>query len=229
LTQALKRSAGAAVLAGAILVALGGLPAQASAAGAPCWKRLITDWYDGTINKTYPIPCYQQAVNHLPTDAQLYSNAKEDILRAMSRAIAAQNAAKRAAAATTTHATTTQPATTHATTTHPAATPPPPTTTPTTTKAEAPPPPPTTTAPPPTTTPTTTKAAVVPPATTSPGRVKPKGVARALDKLNPGDASSFPLPLLILGIVAILLVAAGVAGMIWRRMDRGGGTDAGPA
>ena len=69
-----------------------------------------------------------------------------------------------------------------------------------------------------------------PATTTSPGRPKPKGVARALDKLNPGDADSFPLPLLILGALAILLVAAGVIGMIWRRMDRDGpDTGAGPA
>ena len=79
--------------------------------------------------------------------------------------------------------------------------------------------------------PTTTQQEVVPPpTTTSPGRPKPKGVARALDKLNPGDADSFPLPLLILGALAILLVAAGIVGMIWRRMDRDGGdTGAGPA
>src|SRR5262249_14982861 len=88
----------------------------------------------------------------------------------------------------------------------------------------------TTPATPPPAEPTTTQEQAVPPATTtSPGRTKPKGVARALDKLNPGDADSFPLPLLILGALAILLVAAGLIGMIWRRMDRDGGDpDAGP-
>ena len=50
--------------------------APAQAAAAPCWKLLITDWYDGTIDKAYPIPCYQQAIDHLPTDAQLYSSAR---------------------------------------------------------------------------------------------------------------------------------------------------------
>ena len=65
----------------------------------------------------------------------------------------------------------------------------------------------------------------MPPATTTnPGRPKPKGVARALDKLNPGDADSFPLPLLILGLLAILLVLAGVGGMLWRRYQGRGGT-----
>jgi cobalamin biosynthesis Mg chelatase CobN len=184
------------VLAGVLLLALG---AQASAASAapPCWKSLLTDWYDGTIDKTYPIPCYRQAVDQLPTDAQLYTSAKDDILRAMASAIAAQ---KPATTPTTTAAppTTTAPATT--------ATQPAETTTQVTTEA------------------TTTNAESVPPVTTttsSPGRPKPKGIARALDKLNPGEADSFPLPLLILGALAILLVGAGVVGMIWRRMDRG--------
>jgi cobalamin biosynthesis Mg chelatase CobN len=165
-----------------------GLSAPAPAA-PPCWKSLLTDWYDGSIDKVYPIPCYRQAVNHLPTDAQLYSSAKDDILRAMANAVAAKNRVSETTPTTTgssgAGAVDTTPATTSATTTNEAAT---------------------------TTTP-------------SPGREKPKGIARALDKLNPGDADSFPLPLLILGALAILLVAAGVVGMIWRRMDRG---DAGP-
>jgi hypothetical protein len=193
LTQLLKRSARAAILAGVLLVTLA--PAEARAV-TPCWKQLINDWYDTTIDRSYPIPCYRQAIDHLPTDAQLYSSAKDDILRAMQRQIALEKQA-------------TQPTTTEAppTTTTAAAT----TTEATSTEATAPPP-----------EPTTTEEAAVPPTTTSPGRDKPKGVARALDKLNPGDADSFPLPLLILGALAILLVAAGVIGMIWRRMDRGG-------
>ena len=42
---------------------------------APCWKLLLNDWYDGTINKIYPIPCYQQAINHLPADLRIYGSA----------------------------------------------------------------------------------------------------------------------------------------------------------
>ena len=45
--------------------ALGALAAAALRRGArrrpvsvPCWKRLLNDWYDGTINNIYPIPCY---------------------------------------------------------------------------------------------------------------------------------------------------------------------------
>jgi len=38
-----------------------------------------------------------------------------------------------------------------------------------------------------------------------------------LDRLNPGNPDSFPLPLLILGALAILLVIAGAGGMLWQR------------
>ncbi len=184
MTRTPKRSLRAIFLAGLLLLAFAG-PA---AAAPPCWKSLLTDWYDGTIDKTYPIPCYRQAVDHLPTDAQLYSSAKDDILRAMTRVVALQDQTTATTTTTTTTATSSVPAET------------------TTTTAA-----------------TTTTAVVTPPTTTtSPGRPKPKGIARALDKLNPGEADSFPLPLLILGGLAILLVAAGVVGMIWRRMDRGG-------
>src|SRR5207248_11096209 len=66
------------------------------------------------------------------------------------------------------------------------------------------------------------------PGATQPGRTsstqtttakkKPKGpIGKALRDITPGGADSFPLPLLILGLLAILLVLAGVGGMIWRR------------
>jgi hypothetical protein len=39
------------------------------------------------------------------------------------------------------------------------------------------------------------------------------------DKLNPGSATSLPLPLLVLGALALLLVAAGGAGLIAKRVQ----------
>ena len=164
------------------------LAAQASshsASAIPCWKRLLNDWYDGTINNTYPIPCYQQAVNHLPADLRIYGSARDDIL-------AARQAAERHRSAppeqghpivstpTSTTTTTTATLTTNGTTT------------------------------------TTTTVAVVPISTTTPPK-KSSGIGGALDKLNPGNPDSFPLPLLILGALAILLVIAGGAGMLWQR------------
>lgn len=184
-TRAPKRLVRTVVLAGAVLLAFAG-PAAAAPA---CWKTLLNDWYDGAIEKTYAIACYQQAIDHLPTDAQLYSSAKDDILRAMNQAIALQTT-------TTTVASTTATPTTTATTTTTSSVP-----TETTTTATE------------TTAPSTT--------TTSSGRKPPKGVV-AVVSLDSGDADSFPLPLLILGGLAIFLVAAGIVGMIWRRMDRDG-------
>jgi hypothetical protein len=133
----------------------------AAAAPPPCWKTMLNDWYDGHIDHTYPIPCYQQAIDHLPRDIQNYSSAKDDIQRARRQAIAVKN---------------------HTTTTTASSTPGPGTTTTT----------------------TTTK--------------KPRGpLKNVIRDLTPGGADSFPLPLLILGLLAILLVLAGVGGMAWRR------------
>jgi hypothetical protein len=71
-----------------VLVALAGLflalgTAAPAAAGTPCWKALINDWFDGHIDHTYPRACYTQAIHHLPTDVATYSSAKDDIERAL--------------------------------------------------------------------------------------------------------------------------------------------------
>src|SRR5207247_3252434 len=58
-----------------------------AAATTPCWKTLINDWYDGRIDGTYAIPCYQQAINHLPSDVETYSSAADDIRRALQQRI----------------------------------------------------------------------------------------------------------------------------------------------
>ena len=143
-------------------------------AATPCWKLLLNDWYDGTISNTYPIPCYHQAVNHLPTDVQVYSSARDDILRALQQAVQKQKATHH-------QITSVQPG---------------PATPGRTTSTET----------------TTTKK-------------KHKGpIGTALRDITPGGADSFPLPLLILGLLAILLVLAGVGGMVWRRYQSRGGT-----
>jgi hypothetical protein len=53
----------------------------------PCWKTLINDWYDGRIDGTYPIHCYREALQHLPTDVETYSSAREDIKQALQQRI----------------------------------------------------------------------------------------------------------------------------------------------
>ncbi len=53
----------------------------------PCWKTLINDWYDGRIDGTYPIHCYREALKHLPTDVETYSSARDDIKQALQKRI----------------------------------------------------------------------------------------------------------------------------------------------
>jgi hypothetical protein len=138
----------------------------AAAAPPPCWKVLLNDWYDGHIDHTYAIPCYHQAIAHLPTDIKLYSNAKDDIQRALQAAI---HPPKGGGTTTTgTGGTTTT--------------------------------------------------------TTTPKKHKKGGLSGAIRDITPGGADSFPLPLLILGMLAILLVLAGLGGMAWRRYQGRGGT-----
>lgn len=70
-----------------LVVGVGAATAAAATAKSkhkpPCWKTLINDWYDGRIDGTYPIHCYREALNHLPTDVDTYSSARDDIKQAL--------------------------------------------------------------------------------------------------------------------------------------------------
>jgi hypothetical protein len=101
---------------------------------APCWKTLLIDSYDGRIDHVYPIRCYHQAIAHLPIVLQLYSSERDDIQRALQRAVAGKGS--------------------------------------------------------------------------GPAIIGPHAS---------GGGGSLPIPLLVLGSIAILLVVAGVAGAVWRR------------
>lgn len=177
------------VLAVAAAALLGSL-ARPLAAGAatPCWKSLLTDWYDGRIDNTYPLHCYSDAIKHLPPDVQTYSSAHDDILRALQSAKAklkksgtpigpntrippssgGRGGSSGKGGGTTTTATGTG------------------------------------------TTPLTNGAS-------SPGRNPGGGLSGVADKSNPSSPFSLPVPLLVLGGLAILLVAAGAAGLVVKR------------
>jgi hypothetical protein len=72
------------ILAVAALSATAGTVAPtASAAQAPCWKVLLNDWYDGRIDDSYPVRCYREAIRNLPDDVDAYTEAREDIQRAL--------------------------------------------------------------------------------------------------------------------------------------------------
>jgi hypothetical protein len=56
----------------------------APAASKNCADAVISDWYgDGRVDKVFPTHCYREAIRSLPVDVLDYSNAKQDILRAL--------------------------------------------------------------------------------------------------------------------------------------------------
>ncbi len=181
-----------AAAAAIVVLALVGAVARptTAAAATPCWKALLNDWYDGRIDNTYPIHCYQDALSHLPADVQTYSSAHDDILRALQNAKARL---KRSGKAVTPN------------------TPVPPTGGLTPTKGtgnggkQS------------TTTSTTTSTT---PSATSPGRNPPSGLPGVADKANNSGPTSVPLPLIVLGALALLLVAAGAGGLLLKRRRR---------
>lgn len=76
--RALYALASVAALVAALLAA-----APASAAPS-CARQVIDDWYeDGRVDRTYPLHCYDDAIEALPPDVRDYSSAKEDIQRAL--------------------------------------------------------------------------------------------------------------------------------------------------
>lgn len=150
----------------ALLLLAGAPPA---AAAAPCWKRLINDWYDnGRIDKTYRIHCYREALDHLPQDVETYSSLSEDINRALQDAIRGGGGPGGSDGAS---------------------------------------------------------YGGGPGGDATPGGADEEsepsqGLFRwALDKLGPSNADSIPLPLLILAALGLLLMAAGAAGMVARKLQ----------
>ena len=171
----------------ALAVAGAVVHAGSAAAAAPCWKSLLNDWYDGRIDNSYAIHCYQDALHHLPADVQTYSSAHDDILRALQGAVAKEKKAGRKVG-------------------------------------------PDTLLPPPGSGgsgggtgggggSTTTPAGGGTTTTTTVGRKPEGGISGLADKLNPSSADSLPVPLLVLGALAILLVAAGAAGLVAKQIQ----------
>jgi hypothetical protein len=75
----------AALVAGLVAATTG------TASATSCGVALINDWYDGHIDKTYPLHCYKDALKIVGqrSDIDIYSNARQDILLALQAAIAA--------------------------------------------------------------------------------------------------------------------------------------------
>lgn len=171
---AVTRIAACAALVACALVGALSAPQPAAAKTVPCWTKLLNDWYDGRIDRTYPVKCYRDALKHLPDDVAVYSSARTDIQRALANAVRNRNG--------------TQPIEN---------VPVPPSTAPTTTSGDG----------------------------SSNGQNDATGgrdngddgpVGSALGSAS-DSADSIPVPLIILGALALLLIAAGVAGVLVKR------------
>jgi len=77
-----------------LCAAILGAAALAGPAGAAadCSGRLLADWQDGRIDRTYAVPCYREALASLPEDLKVYSTAESDITRALQNELAAPRA-----------------------------------------------------------------------------------------------------------------------------------------
>lgn len=52
-------------------------PADAAKA-KPCWRQVIDDWsQDGSIDRTYPLSCIEEALDKVPEDVRAYSDFEE--------------------------------------------------------------------------------------------------------------------------------------------------------
>ncbi|MBA2474771.1 MAG: hypothetical protein H0V40_02260 [Actinobacteria bacterium] len=182
-----------ALLALAILAAaLGaGLAAAPQAAAKPCSTELINDWYDGRIDKSYPLRCYRQALKELPEDVETYSSARDDIERALLQASRRKRGAPPVDPNTIV--------------------PPPRFQRPRTTQTETAPAPTTSTR----TDTTSTETSGIPPDEGDPTA----GGSLGDDIFRPERADSLPVPLLILGALALLLLLAGAAAFAARRLQ----------
>jgi cobalamin biosynthesis Mg chelatase CobN len=162
-----------------------------------CADLVIADWYDdGRVGKIYPLHCYTEAIAKLPPDVLDYSNAKEEIGRALAFAKQGKpdpggsDPSPGSSTTTDTTTTSTQPSTDTTATT-------------TTRTTETPPKKPTTT-------------------------VDTDTTETAVPSTDTSGPSSVPVPLLVLGGLAVLLLAAGSAGYLRRRMNGGDDADGTP-
>lgn len=173
------------------------LSASPAPAAAPCWKQVVQDYYDNyRVDDTYPVSCYRKAIEELPTDVEQYSNAADEIRRALQESLSRPKGGSGGAKTTTVP----------------------------TTRVET------------ETGPTTTSGAPVTPLPNDGtgsgsagnggnggdggGKQAAGSGGKPLDVLRPDKADSFPLPLIILAAIALLLLAAGAAGFVARRMQR---------
>jgi hypothetical protein len=74
------------VLAAGILGML--LVSSTAAAAQQCRNQVIADWSDnGRVDRVYPLPCYEEAIDAMPPEVRDYSDAQDSIERALTTAV----------------------------------------------------------------------------------------------------------------------------------------------
>jgi len=179
LSSRMRLMACVALLAGITAIAPGSALAVSSAT-KNCAKDVVDDWYgNARVDKLFAAQCYREAIRTLPVDVLDYSNAKEDILRALAYARKGQND-----------------------------------------PGDGAPDPPTGTG-----TGTGTTSIETPPTGTEPDDSTETNAGPVDDDVDTAGPASVPIPLLVLGGLALLLLAAGGAGYLNRRRNAGGRPD----
>ena len=189
-----------------ILVALAGTLVLAAPASADCGARIIDDYFaDGSVDGHYSQACYQQAIAEFPKDAQGYSNGLAAIEAAQARDKLGGDGGGSGTSGGGSSSESNPPRTTAN-----GATP---------TKKPVKKPirkkpakkPPATTG--------EVAAATQPPDSTDGGNGP---VGQAISSIGPKHADEVPLPVILLGAFAVLLIAAGAGGLIMQRRHRAG-------
>ncbi|MFN8224172.1 MAG: hypothetical protein U0R50_13105 [Gaiellales bacterium] len=176
------RLLGLVALVLAAAAALAPSPAAAKSKES-CARKIVNDWYgDGKVDKIYPTHCYREAIRSLPVDVRDYSNAEEDILRALSYAKRGKPDPGPAGSRPGTD--TTETSTTKGPTGHTGS-------------------------------------------TDDPDDTTDTSETVAAGDTDTAGPSSVPLPLIVLGGLAFLLLVAGGAGYVNRRMQTSAATDEG--
>jgi hypothetical protein len=77
------------VLLGLAAVAVAALAvASPASAATPCGKKVLADWFDnGRIDRLYPLNCYEEGIDAIPSDLRDYADAEEIITRALQAAL----------------------------------------------------------------------------------------------------------------------------------------------
>jgi hypothetical protein len=71
------------------LVLVGGIAGAGAAGKTKCWQLVLNGEYVSHIDEAFPVRCYRQAIAHLPQDALIYGQLRQDIARAMQRSVQA--------------------------------------------------------------------------------------------------------------------------------------------